>query len=54
VGGYEGLRRRVKDMPPDREYLAEAGVRVMRLYQAWGKRGTAALWRVKLGGVPIP
>jgi hypothetical protein len=47
--GYEGLRQRARQVPyMRRTALAEAGDRVVRLYEAWGKSHQAVVWRVKL------
>jgi hypothetical protein len=54
LAGYEGLRRRAKEIPANSNYLAEAGERVVRLYEAWGKPGEAAAWRAKLAGAAKP
>ena len=45
--GYEGLKAREGQIPPvyARHRVAEAGARVVRLYEAWGKAEKAALWR---------
>ena len=49
VSGYEGLKaREAKIPPPGRPRLAEAGERVVRLYEDWGKKDKAAEWRAKL------
>jgi serine/threonine protein kinase/tetratricopeptide (TPR) repeat protein len=37
LAGYEGLRRRAGEVPPGGNSLAEAGGRVVRLYEAWGQ-----------------
>jgi tetratricopeptide (TPR) repeat protein len=52
--GYEGLRQRAKEIPADTNSLAEAGERVVRLYEAWGKPEKVAEWRAKLAGRPEP
>jgi tetratricopeptide (TPR) repeat protein/tRNA A-37 threonylcarbamoyl transferase component Bud32 len=49
VGGYEGLsRRKGAIQPASRSRLVEAGPRVVRLYEAWGKPGMVKAWREKL------
>jgi serine/threonine protein kinase len=43
---YEGLKRRQADMPVDgKARLAEAAERLLRLYEAWGKKDQAGEWR---------
>jgi tetratricopeptide (TPR) repeat protein len=51
VGAYEGLTRRGAGRASDSrgESLREAGERVVRLYEAWGRPEQAAQWREKLG-----
>jgi tetratricopeptide (TPR) repeat protein/tRNA A-37 threonylcarbamoyl transferase component Bud32 len=47
--GYEGMRDRRAQIPAQgRVFLTEAGERVVRLYESWGKSETAAAWRAKL------
>ena len=50
VQGYEGLKAREGQIPPlyARHRVAEAGERVVRLYEAWGRAEKAAEWRTKL------
>jgi serine/threonine protein kinase/Flp pilus assembly protein TadD len=48
LDGYEGMKQRAKDVPPVR--LAEAGKRLVELYDAWGKKEKADEWRKKLAG----
>ena len=38
----------------ERARLAEATVRLVRLYVAWGKRDEAARWRARLGLADLP
>ena len=46
VSGYEEMKARESKIPaPSRIRLTEAGRRVVRLYEAWGKPGRAAAWR---------
>jgi hypothetical protein len=57
IQGYEGVRARAGRIPPqDRSRVAEAGERVVRLYEAWGRPEKAAEWRTKLTGPndPVP
>ena len=48
--GYEGLAARKAQIPPilASHRVAEAGERVVRLYEAWGKTEQAARWRTKV------
>jgi tetratricopeptide (TPR) repeat protein len=49
LGGYEGLTARRKDVTVDAwSRLPEAGRRVVRLYEAWGKSAEADRWRKKI------
>jgi serine/threonine protein kinase/lipopolysaccharide biosynthesis regulator YciM len=49
LAGHQGLNARQAKIPPaDKPRLAEAGERVVRLYDGWGKPEEAAKWRVKL------
>jgi hypothetical protein len=52
VAGYEGLKARENEIPRffARYRLAEAGARVVELYEAWGRPERAAAWRSKLKG----
>jgi serine/threonine protein kinase/tetratricopeptide (TPR) repeat protein len=52
VAGYEGLKAREKEIPRffAQYRLPEAGGRVVRLYEAWGRPEEAAAWRSKLKG----
>jgi hypothetical protein len=55
VPGYEGMKAREARIPaPDRPRLAEAALRVVRLYEAWGKTGQAAAWKDRLGLADLP
>jgi tetratricopeptide (TPR) repeat protein len=49
---YAGLKAREGQIPPllARHRVAEAGHRVVRLYEAWGRPEKAAEWRRKLSG----
>jgi non-specific serine/threonine protein kinase/serine/threonine-protein kinase len=49
IGGYKGLKQRAAEIPaPLQRHLTEAGERVVRLYDEWGKPEKAAEWRAKL------
>ena len=50
IQGYEGLKAREGQMPPlyARHRVTEAGQRIVRLYEVWGKAEKAAEWRTKL------
>ena len=49
VSGYEGLKaREAKIPPPGKPRLTEAAERVLKLYEAWGKKDDAAKWRARL------
>ncbi len=50
VQGYEGLKAREGQISPlyARYRIGEAGERVVRLYEAWGRAEKAAEWRTKL------
>jgi hypothetical protein len=49
IKGYEGLKQHEAKIPtPLKRYLTEAGQRVVRLYDGWGKPEEAAKWRAKL------
>jgi tetratricopeptide (TPR) repeat protein len=52
VRGYEGIEAREGEIPPlyARFYVAEAGQRVVRLYETWTRPEKAAEWRAKLAG----
>jgi tetratricopeptide (TPR) repeat protein/tRNA A-37 threonylcarbamoyl transferase component Bud32 len=53
--GYEGMKARAARLPAvDRPRLLEAAVRVIRLYEAWGKPEQAAVWKRKLGLADLP
>jgi tetratricopeptide (TPR) repeat protein len=50
IGGYKGMKQHAAKIPaPFKHYLTEAGERVVRLYDDWGKLKEAAEWRAKLG-----
>jgi serine/threonine protein kinase len=49
LGGFTGLKEREKNLPaPAQPRVREAGERIVRLYQEWGKKDKAEEWRVKL------
>jgi tetratricopeptide (TPR) repeat protein len=52
IHGYEGLKARERQIPPlfARHRVSEAGQRIVRLYEVWGKAEKAAEWRTKLFG----
>ena len=53
LAGYEGMRAREAKLPASKKiYLAEAGERNVRLYEAWGKTEEASAWRAKLISPP--
>jgi tetratricopeptide (TPR) repeat protein len=55
VPGYEGLKARAATIPPaSRPRLTEAALRVVRLYESWGKPDQAAAWKSKLGLADLP
>jgi hypothetical protein len=53
--GYEGMKaREARISVPDRPSLLEAAMRVVRLYEAWGKPDKSAAWKIKLGMRDLP
>ena len=49
VSGYEGMKaREARIPPPGKPRFIEAAERVVRLYEAWGKKDKAAEWRARL------
>ena len=49
VSGYEGMKAREAKIPPSgKPLLAEAAERVVKVYEAWGKKDKAAEWRARL------
>jgi tetratricopeptide (TPR) repeat protein len=51
VSGYQGLLQRRATIPfEDRPVSAQAGERIVQLYERWGKAEKAAEWREKLQG----
>jgi len=50
LSGYEGMKaREAKILAQGKPRLAEAGERVVKLYEAWGQPEKAREWRKKLG-----
>jgi tetratricopeptide (TPR) repeat protein/tRNA A-37 threonylcarbamoyl transferase component Bud32 len=56
VSGYEGVKRLEWAIPPDLRpsRLTDAAVRVVRLYEAWGKRAELDAWKTRLGLFDLP
>jgi eukaryotic-like serine/threonine-protein kinase len=55
VAGYEGMKARETKIPAaGRPRLAEAAVRVVRLYEGWGKPEHTAAWKTRLGLSDLP
>ncbi|MEJ7636978.1 MAG: tetratricopeptide repeat protein [Singulisphaera sp.] len=53
LGGHEGLMARRQGVSVDaRPRLPEAGRRVVKLYESWGKPEQAFRWMCRLGGLP--
>jgi tetratricopeptide (TPR) repeat protein/tRNA A-37 threonylcarbamoyl transferase component Bud32 len=52
LAGYLGMLERTKEIPAGNSSLADAGERVVRLYEAWGKPEEATKWRAKLADRP--
>ena len=49
VSGYEGMKAREdKIPPPGKPRFTDAAERVIKLYEAWGKKAKADEWRAKL------
>ena len=48
--GYEGLKAREEQIPPPlgRHRVTEAGERIVRLYEGWGRVDKAGEWRTRL------
>jgi hypothetical protein len=53
LAGYDGMLQRAKEMRPGNNSLTDAGQRLVRLYEAWGKPELAADWRAKVAALPI-
>jgi tetratricopeptide (TPR) repeat protein len=55
LGSYEGLKAREARIPaPERKRLTQAGDRIIRLYEEWGKPDEAAAWKARLGLRDLP
>jgi hypothetical protein len=55
VSGYQELNsRKVKIPVPEQYSLREAALRVIRLYDDWGKTEQAVVWKNKLGMPDLP
>ena len=51
VSGYEGMKQREDAIPPqDKPRLTKALERLVRLYDAWGKKDEAMRWRKEARG----
>jgi len=50
LSGYEGMKAREAEIPAQvKSRLTEAGERLVKLYEAWGKKDKADQWQMKLG-----
>jgi tetratricopeptide (TPR) repeat protein len=55
VSGYEGMKAREGTIPPvAMPRLTEAALRVVQLYESWGKPEQATAWKAKLGLDDLP
>jgi eukaryotic-like serine/threonine-protein kinase len=55
LSGYQGMRARNAKLPASKKiYVTEAGERIVRLYEAWGRTDEALAWRAKLTPPPAP
>jgi hypothetical protein len=55
VPGTEGMKPRESPIPaPGRSRLLEAAVRVVPLYEEWGKPEQAVAWKARLGPRDLP
>jgi hypothetical protein len=55
VPGYEGMTARAGKIPVSgKPRLAEAALRVVQLYESWGKIEPAAAWKQHLGLADLP
>jgi tetratricopeptide (TPR) repeat protein len=56
LSSYEGLKQREETILPivRKARLTEAIERLVQLYEAWGKREKAAVWRARLGLSDLP
>ena len=53
--GYQGMKNQVNRIfVPDRHKVLEAAMRVVRLYEDWGRPDQASLWKNKLGLPDLP
>ena len=49
LSGYEGMKQREDTIPPqDKPRLTKALERLVKLYEAWGKKDEAMKWRKEL------
>jgi serine/threonine protein kinase/WD40 repeat protein len=49
IAGYEGMKAREAKIPRQgKSRMSDAELRVVKLYEDWGKKDKAALWRAKL------
>jgi tetratricopeptide (TPR) repeat protein len=50
LAGYEGMVQREAAIPSEsRRVIAQAGARIVQLYESWGKSAQAAGWREQTG-----
>ena len=51
IAGYEGMKSRESkmDVASPKRFIAEAGSRIIALYDAWGKKDKADEWRMRIG-----
>jgi hypothetical protein len=55
VQGYEGMKARAAKIPSaGRPRLSEAALRVVQLYESWGKPDQARVWKERLGLADLP
>jgi tetratricopeptide (TPR) repeat protein len=55
LSSYEGMKAREARLPVEiKHLLTEAGERIVRLYEAWGRPAEAAAWRNRLGLADLP
>jgi eukaryotic-like serine/threonine-protein kinase len=55
ISSYQGLKDRENKLPPSlKPRVSEAAERVVRLYDAWGKKEKAGEWRKKLSSSSSP
>jgi tetratricopeptide (TPR) repeat protein len=55
LAGYEGMDGHAKTIPPQSQIrLTEAQERLVQLYDAWGKKDQAAVWRTKRDPAAAP